>query len=101
MRTASLLEIWAVGAGRILGLAGCAGDAGQRGTSRYTEDKPIATRVNAALLADELIRVAAYKGVIKESGHTDLPEPARQPVVVAVEVDAAKSAKNTLRIRQQ
>ena len=101
MKTASLLEIWAAAVSLILALAGCAGAASQRGAGQYTDDKTIATRVDAALLADELIRVAAYKGVIKESSVIEPPELACHAMLAAEAVSAGKSVKDVLPIRQQ
>ena len=96
MKTASLLEVWATAVSLMLGLAACAGDAGQRSSARYIDDKTIATRVNAALLADQLIRVAAYKGVIKESGRIESPEPAWQAELVAEEVGGGEIREGQL-----
>ena len=103
MKTASLLEVWATAMTLVLGVTGCAGDASHRRSGQFGDDRTIATRVDAALLADELIRVAAYKGVIKTiktSGLIESPDLACHAVLAAEEPGAAKSAKDSLPIPQ-
>jgi hypothetical protein len=100
MKTASPLQVWAAPVSVVLCLAACAGGAGQRGIAQYAGDKTIATRVDAALLADELMRAAAYQGLIKERALKSPPPPC-EAVLVAEEAGGAKSVKDNLPIRQQ
>ena len=85
----------------ILCLAACAASPGQRSTAQYVGNNTIATRVDAALLADELIRAAAYKGLIKERALIESPARSCEAVLVAEEAGGAKPVKDDLRIRQQ
>ena len=85
-------------------LAGCASTSKHEGTGEYVDDSVITTRVKAAILGTEGLKVAeinveTYKGVVQLSGFVSSTDDEYKAVRVAKGVTGVKSVKDDMRIK--
>jgi len=83
MKSISWLKTLSLSAAIMVVLAGCAGNATERSTGQYVDDKTISTKVKTALINDEQVKarnidVETYKGVVALSGFVDSSSEAPQ-----------------------
>lgn len=105
MKSISLIKTWAVAVSVLLALAACAGNATQRSTGQYVDDKTLTARVKTALIGDEQVKarnidVETYKGVVSLSGFVDSKSEADRAVLLAQKVDGVKSVKDDMHVRR-
>ena len=105
MKSISWLKTLSLSAAIMVVLAGCAGNATERSTGQYVDDKTISTKVKTALINDEQVKarnidVETYKGVVALSGFVDSSSEADRAVTLARKVDGVQSVKNDLHVRQ-
>ena len=105
MKSISWLKTLSLSAAIVAVLAGCAGNASERSTGQYVDDKTISTKVKTALINDEQVKarnidVETYKGVVALSGFVDSSSEADRAVTLARKVDGVQSVKNDLHVRQ-
>jgi osmotically-inducible protein OsmY len=105
MKSMSWLKTLSLSAAIIVVLAGCAGNATERSTGQYADDKTISTKVKTALINDEQVKarnidVETYKGEVALSGFVDSSSEADRAVALAQKVDGVHSVKNDLHVRQ-
>jgi hyperosmotically inducible periplasmic protein len=105
MKSMSWLKSLSLSAAIMVVLAGCAGNATERSTGQYVDDKTISTKVKTALINDEQVKarnidVETYKGVVALSGFVDSSSEVDRAVAVAQKVDGVQSVKNDLHVRQ-
>ena len=85
-------------------IAGCAGSRTQESTGEYFDDSTITTKVKAAILGDQelkvlQINVETFKGVVQLSGFVNSPQMVSRAVEVASRVSGVKSVKNNLIVK--
>lgn len=83
-------------------LVGCASTSKREGTGEYFDDAVITTRVKAAILGEETLKVAeinveTYKGVVQLSGFVNSMADQNKAVKIAKDVGGVKSVKNDMR----
>jgi osmotically-inducible protein OsmY len=105
MKTVTWLKTLSLSTALLLTLAGCAGNATQRSTGQYVDDKTISTRVKTALINDKDVKarnidVETYKGVVELSGFVESKDEAERAVILARNVDGVKSVKDDMHVRQ-
>jgi hyperosmotically inducible protein len=105
MKSISWLKTFSLSAAIMVVLAGCAGNATERSTGQYVDDKTISTKVKTALINDEQVKarnidVETYKGVVALSGFVDSSSEADRAVTLAQKVEGVQSVKNDLHVRQ-
>jgi len=105
MKSISWLKTFSLSAAIMVVLAGCAGNATERSTGQYVDDKTISTKVKTALINDEQVKarnidVETYKGVVALSGFVDSSSKADRAVTLAQKVEGVQSVKNDLHVRQ-
>ena len=105
MKSMSWLKTLCLSAAIMVAVTGCAGNATQRSTGQYVDDKTISTKVKTALISDDQIKarnidVETYKGVVALSGFVESASEADHAVSVAQKVDGVQSVKNDLHVRQ-
>jgi osmotically-inducible protein OsmY len=105
MKSISWLKTLSLSAAIMVVLAGCAGNATERSTGQYVDDKTISTKVKTALINDEQVKarnidVETYKGVVALSGFVDSSSEADRAVTLAQKVEGVQSVKNDLHVRQ-
>jgi len=88
----------------LLTLSGCASTATQSGTGEYIDDSVITTKVKAAILKDDSLKVTeinveTFKGVVQLSGFVSSQADINQAVKVARGVAGVKSVKNDMRVK--
>lgn len=88
----------------ILTISGCASTSTQSGTGEYIDDSVITTKVKAAILNEETLKVAeinveTFKGVVQLSGFVNSQEDIERAVVVARSVAGVKSVENDMRVK--
>lgn len=86
----------------LLFLVGCASTSKHEGTGEYFDDSVITTRVKAAILAEDSLKVAeinveTYKGIVQLSGFVNSMDDQYKAVKVAKGVSGVKSVKNDMR----
>jgi osmotically-inducible protein OsmY len=84
--------------------AGCASTSKQAGTGEYIDDTVITTKVKAAILGDDTLKVMeinveTFKGVVQLSGFVKSPADIARAVDVARGVEGVKSVKNDIRLK--
>lgn len=105
MKSMSWLKSLSLSAAIMVALAGCAGNATERSTGQYVDDKTISTKVKTALINDEHVKarnidVETYKGVVALSGFVDSSSEVHRAVALAQKVEGVQSVKNDLHVRQ-
>lgn len=85
-------------------LVACASTSKREGTGEYIDDSVITTRVKAAILAEDSLKVAeinveTFKGVVQLSGFVSNMDAQYKAVKVAKDVAGVKSVKNDMRIK--
>ncbi len=85
-------------------IAGCAGSRTQESTGEYFDDSTITSKVKAAILGDQelkvlQINVETFKGVVQLSGFVNSPQMVSRAVEVASRVSGVKSVKNNLIVK--
>ncbi|WP_044326383.1 BON domain-containing protein [Methylophaga nitratireducenticrescens] len=88
----------------VLSVSGCASTSTQSGTGEYIDDSVITTKVKAAILNEETLKVAeinmeTFKGVVQLSGFVNSQEDIQRAVVVARSVAGVKSVENDMRVK--
>lgn len=97
----TLLAIPVIG---LLSISGCASTSTQSGTGEYIDDSVITTKVKAAILNEETLKVAeinveTFKGVVQLSGFVNSQADIDRAVVVTRGVAGVKSVKNDMRVK--
>jgi len=85
-------------------LVACTSTSHHESTGEYIDDSVITTRVKAAIVADESLKVTeinveTYKGVVQLSGLVTSMDAQYQAVKLAKEVDGVKSVKNDMHVK--
>lgn len=85
-------------------MSGCASTSTQSGTGEYIDDSVITTKVKAAILKEEDLKVTeinveTFKGVVQLSGFVSSQADINQAVMMARGVAGVKSVKNDMRIK--
>lgn len=88
----------------LLFIVGCASTSKREGTGEYIDDSVITTRVKAAILGDDKLKVAeinveTFKGVVQLSGFVSSVAAEEQAIKVARSVGGVKSVKNDMRVK--
>ncbi|MDP3874016.1 MAG: BON domain-containing protein [Methyloversatilis sp.] len=88
----------------LAGAVGCAATPTQSGTGGYVDDTVITTKVKAAILNEETLKVAeinveTFKGVVQLSGFVNSAADITKAVEVARSVGGVKSVKNDMRLK--
>jgi hyperosmotically inducible protein len=88
----------------VLTIAGCASTSQQEGTGEYIDDSVITTKVKAAILNDQGLKVLdinveTFKGIVQLSGFVNIPAQATIAANLARSVSGVKSVKNDIRIK--
>ena len=86
-------------------IAGCAGSRTQESTGEYFDDSTITTKVKAAILGDQelkvlQINVETFKGVVQLSGFVNSPQAVTRAVAVARGVSGVKAVTNNLLVKK-
>lgn len=97
----TLLAIPVIG---LLSITGCASTSTQSGTGEYIDDSVITTKVKAAILNEETLKVAeinveTFKGVVQLSGFVSSQADIDRAVIVTRGVAGVKSVKNDMRVK--
>ena len=84
--------------------AGCASTAKKEGVGEYIDDSVITTRVKAAILNEDSLKVAeinveTFKGVVQLSGFVSSIAAEKRAVTVARNVGGVKSVKDDMRVK--
>jgi hypothetical protein len=84
--------------------AGCASTSKQAGTGEYIDDTVITTKVKAAILGDDTLKVMeinveTFKGVVQLSGFVVSPADINRATEVARTVKGVTSVKNDIRLK--
>jgi hyperosmotically inducible protein len=95
------IPIFLLTVGLIL-LVGCASTSKREGTGEYFDDAVITTRVKAAILGEDTLKVAeinveTYKGVVQLSGFVNSKEDQNKAIKIAKDIGGVKSVKNDMR----
>lgn len=85
-------------------LAGCAGDAKQSSTGELVDDSVITTKVKAAFLAEEKLKVLqinveTFRGTVQLSGFVESRAMADRAVRVARNVSGVRAVRDDMRVR--
>lgn len=85
-------------------MVGCGGTAQKSSTGEYIDDSVITTKVKAAILGDDELKVTevnveTFKGVVQLSGFVSSPADINRATRVASEVAGVKSVKNDMRVK--
>lgn len=85
-------------------IVGCGSTAQKTSTGEYIDDTVITTKVKAAILEDDQLKVTeinveTFKGVVQLSGFVTSSSHARRAAAVASEVTGVKSVKNDIRVK--
>lgn len=88
----------------VLTISGCASTSTHSGTGEYIDDSVITTKVKAAILNEETLKVAeinveTFKGVVQLSGFVNSQADIDRAVVVTRGVAGVKSVKNDMRVK--
>lgn len=88
----------------VLTISGCASTSTQFGTGEYIDDSVITTKVKAAILKEETLKVAeinveTFKGVVQLSGFVSSQEDINRAVVITRKVAGVKSVKNDMLVK--
>lgn len=88
----------------LLAVVGCASTSKKQGTGEYIDDTVITTKVKAAILREDTLKVAeinveTFKGVVQLSGFVNSQADIKTAVKVASEVEGVKSVKNDMRLK--
>lgn len=88
----------------LLFLVACASTSKQASTGEYFDDSVITTRVKAAILADDTLKVTeinveTFKGVVQLSGFVSSMDAQNKAVKIAKDIGGVKSVKNDMRIK--
>lgn len=85
-------------------LVGCSSEPKRQSAGEYLDDTVITTRVKAAIVADDKLKVSeinveTYKGVVQLSGFVSSSDDRSRAVKVAKDVKGVESVKNDIRIK--
>lgn len=85
-------------------MSGCASTSTQSGTGEYIDDSVITTKVKAAILKEEDLKVTeinveTFKGVVQLSGFVSSQAEINRAVTVARGVAGVKDVKNDMRVK--
>jgi osmotically-inducible protein OsmY len=85
-------------------IVGCGSTAQKSSTGEYIDDSVITTKVKAAILEDDELKVTeinveTFKGVVQLSGFVSTSSHVRRAAAVASEVTGVKSVKNDIRVK--
>jgi hyperosmotically inducible protein len=85
-------------------LVACTSTSHHESTGQYIDDSVITSRVKAAILADDSLKVAeinveTYKGVVQLSGFVSSMDAQYEAVKVAKNVGGVKSVKNDMHVK--
>jgi len=85
-------------------LVACTSTSHRESTGEYIDDSVITSRVKAAIVADESLKVAeinveTYKGVVQLSGFVSSMDAQYKAVKVAKDVEGVKSVKNDMHVK--
>jgi hypothetical protein len=85
-------------------MVACTSTAHRESTGEYIDDSAITTRVKAAIVADESLKVAeinveTYKGVVQLSGFVSSMDAQYRAVKIAKEIEGVKSVKNDMHVK--
>lgn len=85
-------------------MSGCASTSTQSGTGEYIDDSVITTKVKAAILKEEDLKVTeinveTFKGVVQLSGFVSSQADINRAVTVARGVAGVKDVKNDMRVK--
>jgi len=85
-------------------LLGCASTATKEGTGEYVDDTVITSKVKAAILGDESLKVneinvETFKGVVQLSGFVKQPADIARAEEVARGVKGVTSVKNDIHVK--
>ncbi|MDA0225402.1 MAG: BON domain-containing protein [Proteobacteria bacterium] len=88
----------------LVALAGCAGDSKQSSTGELVDDSVITTKVKAAFLAEEKLKVLqisvqTFRGTVQLSGFVESRAMADRAVRVARNVSGVKAVRDDMRVR--
>lgn len=83
---------------------GCASTSTQEGTGEYIDDTVITTKVKAAILHEDSLKVSeinveTFKGVVQLSGFVSSSADISKAAEVARAVKGVKAVKNDMRIK--
>lgn len=85
-------------------LVACSSEPKRESAGEYLDDTVITTRVKAAILADDTLKVSeinveTFKGVVQLSGFVGSSDDRSRAVKVARDVKGVESVKNDIRIK--
>lgn len=85
-------------------LVGCASTSKQSSTGEYIDDTVITTKVKAAILEDEELKVTeinveTFKGVVQLSGFVSTQSDINKAATLARSIEGVKSVKNDMRVK--
>jgi len=88
----------------LVALVGCAGDSKQSSTGELVDDSVITTKVKAAFLAEERLKVLqisvqTFRGTVQLSGFVESRAMADRAVRVARNVSGVKAVRDDMRVR--
>lgn len=88
----------------LIALVGCSVASGQKTAGEFVDDSVITTRIKAAFVQDDQlkvteIKVETYRGAVQLSGFVGSKAQADRAVVVARGIQGVKSVSNDMRIR--
>ena len=87
-----------------LAVLGCASTPTEEGTGEFFDDSVITTKVKAAILHDNTLKVTeisvrTFKGEVTLGGTVDTPDMAKIAVKVAQGVAGVRSVKSELKVK--
>ncbi|MBK1663162.1 transporter [Rhodospirillum rubrum] len=88
----------------VVGVSACAQSGKSQSTGAYIDDAAITTKVKAAILDDEMlkvmeIKVSTYQQVVQLSGFVEKPAMVGRAGRVARGVEGVKAVKNDLHVK--
>lgn len=88
----------------LVSLVSCASSHKKEGTGEYIDDAVITTKVKAAILQEETLKVTeinveTFKGVVQLSGFVNSQADINTAVRVASGINGVKSVKNDMRLK--
>lgn len=88
----------------LLSVVGCASTSKQEGAGEYVDDAVITTKVKAAILREDTLKVAeinveTFKGVVQLSGFVNSQADINTAVKLASKTEGVKSVKNDMRLK--
>ncbi len=102
--TSKFLGLTFLGAVVLALMVGCGATAQQSSTGEYIDDSVITTKVTAAILEDDELKVTevnveTFKGVVQLSGFVSSRADIDRATRVARDVTGVKSVKNDIRVK--